>query len=180
MIDKFIESHPVLLLVIAFAVIFTFICIKSSIDEKKGENSAEKEKVKSIIRSVISEKEDYVPVYAYRRFKISRYSTKCWYYALGLTAEKMYVVPLIFGESEIGHSNATVIEKESLSKIECDNLGATTHNLKFFDKNQEIILDAWVSEVNTKFDKTYPVNITQKEEAKAFMKIIEQWINEIA
>lgn len=177
MIDRMINEHPVLMFFGAFVIVYIIISIKTSIDEKKGIDSPEKRKVKEILQKIMQEHEDfreYASVYAYRREHHAR-SVRCWYYAIALTVDKMYVVPLIFGDKEIGHSDTIVIEKEYVGKVEKDKPGCPIQFLKFFDNNQKIILEVTLEEKNTKLDKTYPVNIVQEEEARAFMKILEQW-----
>lgn len=177
MIDKVINEHPVLLFVILVAVVAIVIWIKSRIDEKKGINSPEKQRVKEILQKVMQEQEDYdeyIPIYAYRRQKYGRI-VESWYYAIALTESRMYEVPLIFGNKEIGHSKVGVISKESLSKIDTGKPGDALQHLKFYDQNKDVIFEVTVEEKNTKFDKTYPVNIMQIEEARAFVERIRQW-----
>lgn len=176
--DRFMEEHPVLLFAIVFGIAFVFGWIKISIDEKKGINSEEKEKLQKILCAVIPEYEEYTPVYAYLRRNVGN-SVRCWYYAIGLTMEKMYIVPLTFAGNEIGYGDTIVIPKENLKKIDYGKLGGTVHELKFFDKNEKNILELTVEERNTKLDKTYPVNIMQADETRAFMQKIEQWSKDI-
>lgn len=177
MIDRMINEHPVLMFFGAFAIFVLIIWIKSCIDEKKGIDSPEKQKVKQILQKIMQERDDfreYVSVYAYRRDSHAR-SVKCWYYAIALTVDKMYVVPLIFGDKEIGHSNTIVIEKDFADVVETSKPGGPMHVLKFSDGNGDVILEITLEEKNTKLDKTYPVNITQVEETRAFMQMLEQW-----
>lgn len=177
MIDRMINEHPVLMFFGAFAIIVLIIWIKSCIDEKKGINSPEKQKVKEILQKIMQEYEDfreYVPVYAYKREDHAR-SSRCWYYAIALTVDKMYVVPLIFGDKEIGHSKAVVIEKEITGNIDTGKPGGPIYFVEISDNNGNVILDFRLEEKNTKLDKTYPVNITQVEDARSFMQILEQW-----
>lgn len=88
-------------------------------------------------------------------------------------------MPLIFGNKEIGHSKKIIIPKEYLGKISSNKPSDPLQHLKFFDKEQNLILEVIVEEKNTKLDKTYPVNIVQIEEVRAFMQIIEQWKAEL-
>lgn len=181
MIDNMINKHPVLLFVIVVVIIVAIIWIKSRIDEKKGINSPEKQRIKEILQTIMMKQEDYdeyIPVYAYRRRQYGR-SVQGWYYAIALTKNKLYAVPLTFGDKEIGHSKEIVIPKEYLGKITSGKPGDPLQCLKFFDKDQNLILEVIVEEKNTKFDKTYPVNIMQIEEVRAFMKIIDQWQAEL-
>lgn len=180
-IDKVIDNHPVLSFVILVAVIAIIIWIKSRIDEKKGINSPEKQRVKEILQKIMQEQEDYdeyIPIYAYRRQKYGRI-VESWYYAIALTESRMYAVPLIFGNKEIGHSKVGVISKESLSKIDTGKPGDALQHLKFYDQNKDVIFEVTVEEKNTKFDKTYLVNIMQIEEARAFVERIRQWQRQV-
>lgn len=53
MLNEMIEKHPVLLFFITVAIIAAIIWIKSRIDEKKGVNSPEKQKVKEILQNIM-------------------------------------------------------------------------------------------------------------------------------
>ena len=181
-IDKVVNNgHPILSLVVVVAVIAIIIWIKSRIDEKKGINSPEKQRVKEILQKIMQEQEDYdeyIPIYAYRRQNYGRI-VESWHYAIALTESRMYVVPLIFGNKEIGYSKVSVIAKEYLSKIDTGKPGDALQYLKFYDQNKDVIFEVTVEEKNTKFDKTYPVNIMQIEEARAFVERIRQWQRQV-
>ncbi|MCI8937935.1 MAG: hypothetical protein HFI44_13975 [Lachnospiraceae bacterium] len=170
-------EHPVLMFFGVFAVGVLVVWIKSIFDEKKGIDSPEKRKIEEILQKIMQENKEfgeYVSVYAYQREDHAR-SSRCWYYAIALTAEKMYVVPLTFGDKEIGHAKAVVIEKDWVDKIDTGKPGGPIYFIKCTDSNGKVILDFRLEEKNTKLDKTYPVNIVQVEEARAFMQILEQW-----
>lgn len=175
MLDKLIEEHAVLLFFGTILIISVIVWIKMHFDEKKGENSQEKAMVKKILQTVIPEYAECTPVYAYWRLNTGRHVTKCWYYAIGLTMEKMYIIPLIFADKEMGYGQPMVLLKEQIGAVDCGKPGGTMHFLKFMDKNQNKIFEVIVEESNTKIDKTYPVNIRQIEETREFMKKIQQW-----
>ena len=181
-IDKVVNNgHPILSFVILVAVIAIIIWIKSRVDEKKGINSPEKQRVKEILQKIMQEQEDYdeyIPIYAYRRQNYGRI-VESWHYAIALTESRMYVVPLIFGNKEIGYSKVSVILKEYLGKIESSKLCDTWLHLKFYDKDQDAVLEITVEAKNTKFDKTYPVNIVQAEEVRAFAERIRLWQRQV-
>ena len=88
---KFYNEHPVLTFVLLFVLVIVCIWVKMSIDEKKGENSAEKQKIHEILRQKVSCYGQYIPVYAYQRETYGRKSVKSWHYALGITAEQLYI-----------------------------------------------------------------------------------------
>ena len=179
MLDRLIEEHAVALFFGIFALIFLFVWIKTLFDEKKGINSPEKLAVNRILQALVPEYTQSVPVYAYWRLNTGRHSYKCWYYALALTTTKLYIVPLVFAGTEVGHGQPVVISKEQLGSVDCGKPGGKMHFIKLMDKNQNKILELIVEERNTKLDKTYPVNIMQEEETRAFMQRLEQWQNEI-
>ena len=175
MLDRLIEDYAVLLFFGAIVIIFVIMWIKTSFDEKKGVNSREKAAVNVILQKIVPEYPQSVPVYAYWRLNTGRHSCKCWYYALALTTERLYIVPLTFAGTEIGHGQPVVILKAQLGAVDCGKSGGKIHFIKFMDKNQNKILEVIVAERNTKLDKTYPVNIMQEEETRAFMQRLEQW-----
>lgn len=177
MLDRMIQKNPILLFVSLILFIAVVVWIKMMMDEKKGQNSPEKEMIQKILQAVVPETEIYTPVYGYWRMHTGSYSRKCWYYAIGLTMEKMYIVPLIFAGKEIGYGQPMVLCKEQIGNIDCGKPGGRIHFLKFMDKNQKKIFEVIVEESNTKLDKTYPVNIMQVEETRAFMEKLEQWKN---
>lgn len=160
-----------------FVVSVLIILIKSHFDEKKGIDSPEKRKIGEILQKIMQEHKEireYISVYAYQREDHAR-SVRCWYYAIALTADKMYVVPLIFGDKEIGHSQAIVIERDLVDKIDTGKPGGPIYFIKCLDGSGNVLLDFRLEEKNTKLDKTYPVNIVQVEEARAFVKVLEHW-----
>lgn len=144
-------------------------------DEKMGENSSEKETLRRILQVVVPPGETYTPVYGYWMMHNGRNLKKCWYYAIGLTAEKMYIVPLTFAGKEIGYGKTMVLCREQIGSIDSGKPGGKIHFLKFMDQNQKKIFEVIVEESNTKMDQLYPVNIRQVEETREFMEKIQQW-----
>lgn len=174
--NTIIEKYAVLLFVGIFVVGFIVMWIKASLDEKKGEKSNEKETVRNIIRRIVPQGEDYIPVYAYwRSTASSRYVKSYRCFAIGLTKDKMYVAPLTIAGNTIGYDTPIVIAKEEVGKIELNEPDSAIHFVKIYDTNGTLLLDCSVSEKNTKIDKSYPVNITQPDEAGAFRERLEEW-----
>lgn len=171
----FMDRHPMLILGAIVVAIFAYTVIKYFIDAKKGVNSEERKKVLEILKKVVSAEEMYVPVYSYWTEHYGN-SAKCWYYAMGITEEKLYVVPLHIAGKEIGYDKTYVVTKDSLGKIDSGKPGGPAHYIHLYDKNQKEFLKFIVEEKNTKMDKTCPVNIVQKEECRAFMEKLEQWV----
>lgn len=174
----FMDRHPLLILGAIVVAIVAYTIIKYFIDAKKGANSEERKKVLDILKKVVPTEEMYVPVYAYWNEPYGPgKSVKCWYYALGITEDKLYVVPLHIAGKEIGYDKTYVIAKERLGKVDCGKPGGSMHFIHLYDKNQKEVFRFVVEEKNTKLDRTYPVNIVQIEECRAFMEKLEQWIN---
>ena len=172
--DRFIEEHPILTFALFIAVIVIGVCIKTKIDEKKGKNSPEKHRIRKILSDTIVDCEGYIPVYGYHRKLYGRNSVTSWHYAMGINSDKLYVIPLILGETEIGYTKVSVIRFNDLGRIDCGKPGGPIHYLKFYDKSEKIIFEVTVEEKNTKMDKSYPFNITQVDETRAFMSRLEQ------
>lgn len=175
MIDKMIQNHTFLCLFGLILFGMAVIWIKERLNEKKGENSPEKQTVRSILQVVVPPGERYTPVYGYWLENAGVHQKKCWYYALGLTTEKMYIVPLTFAGKEIGYGKTMVLCREQIGSIDSGKPGGKIHFLKFMDQNQKKIFEVIVEESNTKMDQFYPVNIKQVEETREFMEKIQQW-----
>ena len=72
--------------VIFLVVVFVIAYIKASIDEKKGVDSAEKQKIQEIVKRVVPDWEAYTAAYATRKEWSparggSAIETSYWYYA---------------------------------------------------------------------------------------------------
>ena len=75
----------------------------------------------------------------------------------------------------IGYDKSFVIPKNSLGKIDSGKPGGAFRYVKLYDQNQKEFLKFEVNEVNTKMDKTMPLNIVQVEEFRAFVKKLDEW-----
>lgn len=170
----FIDNHPVLSFYIIFGSIIVYYVTKYFIDGKKGVDSQERHKVLEILKKVIPVEEDYVPVYAYWALS---YKTIGKYYALGITENKLYVIPLYIAGDEIGYKDSFVITRDSLGKIDSGKPGGGMRFVYLYDKNQKEIFKFTVDIKNTKLAKSDPVNITQTEEFHAFFEKLEEWEN---
>lgn len=157
-----------------FAILFVIMYIKITIDEKKGINSPEKQRIYEIAQEVIPNIENYCVVYATREdFSLSgggsviTTTTKYWYYAAALNCDELFLIPLSFEDGEILYSEPLHFDIENLGMVKTKNHGYLT----LYDKDKKEILSIDVSESNTKDDKYHPVNIQQKEETKEFIEI---------
>lgn len=170
----FMDNHPMLTLGIIFGGIIVYYWAKCLIDSKKGINSQARYKVLEILKKVIPVEEKYVPVYAYW-VQGSRMISSGKYYAMGITDDKLYVVPLYIAGEEIGYKESFVITRDSLGKIDSGKPGGGIRFVYLYDKNQKEIFKFTVDEKNTKLDTVYPVNITQTEEFHAFFAKLDEW-----
>lgn len=172
----FIDNHPVISFYIIFGFIIVYYVTKYFIDGKKGVDSQERYKVLEILKKVIPVEEEYVPVYAHWAHS-TKWSNSGKYYALGITDDKLYVIPLYIAGDEIGYKDSFIIARDSLGKIDSGKSGGGMRFVHLYDKNQKEIFKFTVDIKNTKLDKAYPVNITQTEEFHAFFAKLEEWEN---
>ncbi len=170
----FMDNHPMLILGIIFGGIIIYYCAKYWINSKNGINSQARYKVLEILKKVIPEQEQYVPVYAYW-VQGSRMISHGQYYAMGITDDRLYIVPLYIAGEEMGYKESFVITRDSLGKIDSGKPGGGMRFVTLYDKNQKEIFKFTVDEKNTKLDKAYPVNITQTEEFHAFFAKLDEW-----
>ena len=170
----FMDKHPMLMLGLFLAAFLLYSLIKYLYDKQKGKNSEERRRVLEILKAVIPVEESYVPVYAYWTEHYGK-SSKSWYYAMGITDEKLYVVPLHIAGKVIGYDKSFVIHKNSLGKVDSGKAGGTVRYVKLYDQDQKEFLKFEVNEVNTKMDKTMPFNIVQVEDFRAFAKKLDEW-----
>ncbi len=174
----FMDNHPMLMLGIIFGGIIAYYLAKYWLDSKKGTDSQARYKVLEILKKVIPAEEKYVPVYAYW-VDGSRRILHGKYYALGITDDKLYIVPLYIAGEEIGYKESFVITRDRLGKIDSGKPGGGMRFVYLYDKSKKEIFKFTVDIKNTKLDKAYPVNITQTEEFHAFFAKLDEWKTEL-
>lgn len=165
---------------IVVVVVLTIIMyIKITIDEKKGENSPEKQKIYQIAQQLLPNVQSPVVVYATREdFSLSgsgsmiTTTTKYWYYAVAFDVDNLYMIPLFFEDEDISYGEVMHFNKDNLGMTEAKNHGFMT----LYDKERKKILDFDVNPSNTKDDKYHPVNIQQKEETKVFIEFSKEFM----
>jgi len=172
------DNHLMSTLGIIFGGIIAYYWAKYLIDSNKGINSQARYKVLEILKKMIPAEEKYVPVYAYWQ-QGSRMISSGKYYAMGITDDRLYIVPLYIAGEEIGYKDSYVITRDSLGKIDSGKSGGSMRFVYLYDKNQKEIFKFTVDEKNTKLDKSYPVNITQTSEFYAFFAKLDEWKNNI-
>lgn len=167
--------------VIAVVVLFIIVYIKMTIDEKKGANSQEKQKIQEIVNKVVPGGATYTAAYGTREEltlggggRTVTTTTKYWYYAVAFKTGDLYLVPLSFAGGDISYSEPIHLAKEDLGMVEAKK-GFTV----FYDKDRKEIMTLYVVESNTKDDQYHPVNIQQKEEAEAFEHFSQTLMQEV-
>lgn len=167
--------------VVAVVVLFIIFYVKMTIDEKKGADSREKQKIKDIVRSVVPGGDTYTAAYGTREElalggggRRVTATTSYWFYAVAFKAGDLYLVPLDIQGGEISHSEPVHYGREELGMVEAKN-GYVT----LFDRDRKEIMTLFVTASNTKDDKYHPVNIQQKEEADAFAQFAQAYMREI-
>lgn len=167
--------------VIALVVLFIIVWVKMSIDEKKGANSEEKQKIKEIVRKVVPNGESYTAAYGTREElalggggRTVTTTTSYWFYAVAFKPGDLYLVPLSFDGGDISYSEPVHYGKADLGMVEFKN-----GYLTLFDKERREIMTLFVVASNTKDDKYHPVNIQQKEETEAFGQFAQSFMQEV-
>ncbi|MDE6890270.1 MAG: hypothetical protein K2P30_15345 [Lachnospiraceae bacterium] len=167
--------------VIAVVVLFVIVYIKMSIDEKKGANSPEKQKIQDIVKKVVPGGESYTAAYGTREElalggggRTVTTTTSYWYYAVAFKPGDLYLVPLSFDGGDLSYGEPVHLGKNDLGMVEAKK-GYTI----FYDKDRKDIMTLYVVESNTKDDKYHPVNIQQKEEAEAFAQFSQALMREV-
>ena len=166
---------------IALVILFIIVYIKMTIDEKKGANSEEKQKIKDIVRRVVPGGESYTAAYGTREElsiggggRTIRSTTSYWYYGVAFKPGDLYLVPLSFDGGDISYSELIHIGKDDLGMAEAKN-----GYLTLFDKDRKELFTLFVVASNTKDDQYHPVNIQQKEEAEAFRQFSQTLMEEV-
>lgn len=166
---------------IVIVVLFVIVYVKMTIDEKKGANSPEKQKVQEIVRQAVPNSETYTIAYGTREEytfggggRTITSTTKYWYYGVAFHAGDLYLVPLSIDRGTISGGQPVHLEKSGLGMAEFKN-GLLT----MYDKDRKELMNLFVTANNTKDDQYHPVNIQQKEEAASFAQFAEAFARDI-
>ncbi len=133
----FIDILLLVILGAAVAAIIVSVLFRDWIGAKIGVNSKERFRVLEILKEVIPAGENYVPIYAYQEIRHKRPSE---YYALGITDDKLYIVPLQITKKEISYKGGFVITRSSIGKIVCGKSGGSMQFVWLYDENQNEII----------------------------------------
>lgn len=159
--------------------VYGYVC--HLISKKKMETGVDKRKIQYVLKDIIPAGEGYTAAYAfwYRADfpKVGRYyTTNYWYYAIGFNENRIYIVPLMLEDGEIYYSSYSCIEKSMVSKVESEpRYGKIT----LFDRNNQLLAHLQVDDENNSSHGNGNINLYQKEEAKAFRELVENWTAEI-
>lgn len=174
-------NQYVIIGVVAVVVLFIIVYVKMTIDEKKGANSEEKQKIREIVKRVVPGGESYTAAYGTREElsvggggRTVTTTTKYWYYAVAFKPGDLYLVPLSFDGGDMSYSEPIHFGKNDLGMVEAKK-GYTI----LYGKDRKELLTLYVVESNTKDDKYHPVNIQQKEEAEAFAQFSQALMREV-
>lgn len=174
-------TNYIIIGVIAIVILFVIVYIKMTIDEKKGANSPEKQKVQDIVRQTVPNSETYTIAYGTREEyafggggRTVTSTTKYWYYGVAFKEGELYLVPLSIDRGTISGGQPVHFEKSGLGMAEFKN-GLLT----MYDRDRKELMNLFVTASNTKDDQYHPVNIQQKEEAAAFAQFAEAFARDI-
>lgn len=174
-------TNYIIIGVVAVVVLFIIVYIKMTIDEKKGANSEEKQRIKDIVKKAVPNGESYTAAYGTREEltlggggRTVTTTTKYWYYAVAFKPGDLYLVPLSIEGGEIGYTAPLHYGKNDLGMAEAKN-----GYLTLYDRDRKELFTLFVVESNTKDDKYHPVNIQQKEEAEAFGQFSRALMQEV-
>lgn len=174
-------TNYIIIGVIAIVVLFVIVYIKMTIDEKKGADSPEKQKIQNIVKQTVPNSETYTIAYGTREEysfggggRTVTSTTKYWYYGVAFKMDDLYLVPLSFDGGTISSSQPIHIAKNDLGMAKFKN-GLLT----MYGKDRKEFMNLFVTASNTKDDKYHPVNIQQKEEAESFAQFAESFARDI-
>ena len=174
-------NQYVIIGVVAVVVLFIIVYVKMTIDEKKGANSEEKQKIREIVKRVVPGGESYTAAYGTREElsvggggRTVTTTAKYWYYAVAFKPGDLYLVPLSFDGGDMSYSEPIHFGKNDLGMVEAKK-GYTI----LYGKDRKELLTLYVVESNTKDDKYHPVNIQQKEEAEAFAQFSQSLMQQV-
>ncbi len=162
-----------------FIPVYGYVC--HLISKRKMETGEDKRKIQDALNAVIPAGESFTAAYAFWYHaelpKFSRYyKTTYWYYAIGFNENRIYIVPLKLEKGEIYYGGHSCIEKANVGRVESEpRYGKIT----LYDRNNVLLAHLQVDDENNSSHGNGNINLYQKEEAKAFRELIENWTAEI-
>ncbi len=176
------DSKYIIFGVVALVVLFVIFYIKETINEKKGKNSEEKQKVKDIVQKATGDS-TYQSIYAtWEDFSIGGGGRRVTttniysYYAVGFKKGSLCVIPLSFDGGDMSYGETLSFNKDNVGIV---NAKEGKNWIEIYDLNQKLVVKLMVGPSETKEDKYHPVNIQQKEEYEAFCTFIGEFMKEV-
>lgn len=166
-----VSPQVVIITLVILAVLFVFFYIKTTIDEKKGVDSQEKEDIRKIITDLVPDGQEYTAAYAHSKevYGSARMRREVYhYYAVGFREDRtdhLWVVPIGVEGGQIVCSQPLKACAETLSFVAGNEYCLELH---FPDTKDKYLLSVAAS--NTKSGKECQVNIRQSEEAESFLR----------
>lgn len=179
-----LTTNGIILIVIVAALVIAFVYfwIKESKLEKIGENSAEKQRVAEIVKEVSNNDTSVTTAYAYWKtteVKGNKRITRYWYYAIGFSKERIYVVPIWISDSrprKITYKDYIMLEPEHLGLV-----NGNANWAELYDKEGNKLASLMVTPSETDSSASdQKVNITQREVAEKWQKeFIPYWMDKV-
>ncbi|MCI8945463.1 MAG: hypothetical protein HFI91_00175 [Lachnospiraceae bacterium] len=162
-----------------FVIIFIYVIIKDKINRKKAQGGGDRDTVWNILQNSIPEIGQYTRAYGcweWSTYQGKKTTTTYWYYGVAFNNDRLFVVPLSCEGGDISYSDAYCIEKKDVAIV---NSKKGAQWVELYDMHQKELLSISVFPENLNDDKYHPVNIIQPEEAQAFIRWKDTWMDEI-
>ena len=165
---------------VLIVVAVIYVTVREKFNLKKAETGEDRVRIKNIFKKVLPDTwGNYKIAFACwekTEYQVKRRITHYWSYAVAFSWDEMYIVPLLCEDRQIRYKESFCITKDSLGMV---NAKSGENWMTLYGKDQKEILTLKVEAKNTKSDKYHPVNIVQEEEADAFTKLVEHWLNDV-
>ena len=179
MIEKMAETIGVspkslIMGIIFFVIAVIVLYIKTSIDEKKGVDSKEKEEIRKLVNNLVPDGHEYTAAYAHSKEVYGSRSVRreiYHYYAVGFHKDRtdhLWVIPIGVEKGEIVYTQPMCLSVQNVSYI-----GGNSARLEIHFPESKNLCILSVDASNTKMGKECQVNIQQPEEAKEFIPFAE-------
>ena len=157
-----------------------YFWIQKKIMLKKAATGEDQKKIVNIFKQLLPDTwGNYHLAYATwskNEYEFRKTITYYWYYAVAFDWDGMYVVPLRFEGGELLYKDSWYIAKDSLGMVNGAKGGDW---MTLYDQERKEIVTLQVLAENTKCGKDCRVNILQKEEAEAFSRLVDHWLDEV-
>lgn len=165
---------------IIIAVVAIYVIIREKINLKKAATGEDKERIANIFKQILPDTwGNYKSAFACwekKEYRGRQTITRYWSYAISFSWDEIYIVPLLCEDRELRYKESFCITKESVGMV---NAKKGENWMTLYDHDRNEILTLQVKAENTKSDRFHPVNIVQDEEAAAFSKMIDHWLDDV-